>query len=263
MATFRKGTDLIKEQASRSGGGKFTRNIYWKDGDVKNVLFLTPAQQIPKVLLHQFVQIPDDRFEKGYRNEMFLCRKDPSMTVESSGVCELCDDIGHEASERFVALAVDLDSVDGEYKVKTVSVKRDDGTTAEYPQWGLVIQGAKNFFSWLAAYDNPAKGRDITKTVFEVVREGGSIGTKYHFFQDGSATLPDLSSLSDIKSLDEILEEAGSDEHYAMLSAVEPGSQPVYGDNKKEASNNGSGVDDVFSRIRKQSESSNEVTQSS
>jgi hypothetical protein len=232
MAEFRKGTDLIKEASEPKSKRRFTPNIYWKTGDSRYVVFLTAAEEIPQIKLHAAVRIPNDS-ERGYTMENFLCRKDPALVEESGGVCELCDRIGHSPTVRHVALAVEVepDKKDGKevssFKIKYNIVKRDDGTEAEYPQWGLVAQAAGNFFSWLAAFDEN-KG-DIRKKVFEIQREGNTKDTKYHFFTE-SAPVPDLSSLDEvIPQLTDLLEEMASDEKYAKLSVVEPGSQPTFG----------------------------------
>jgi hypothetical protein len=235
MANFRKGTEEIRKTAVGGGARRFTPNIYWSDGDIRSIVFVTPADEIPKVRLHQAVRIPDDKFERGYRMDNFLCRKDPSMVEASGGECPLCDTIGHDANERFVALAVELEPVkEGKetvgFKVKRNNVKRDDGTEVDYPRWGMVIQGAKNFYSTLAAYDQ-ARG-DITKVAFEIHREGGSVTTKYHFFPEKGTPLPeDLADVvAEMPQLETLLEDMGSDEKYDQLEGVEPGSQPKFGD---------------------------------
>lgn len=253
---FRKGKQLIKDTAENKGSRRFTPNIYWNNGDVKTVAFVTPADEIPKVRLHQAVRIPDDKMDKGYRMENFLCQKDPSMITSSNGSCILCDHIGHDASERFVALAVELEPIkEGkmvkELRVKHKTVKRDDGTEVDYPQWGMVIQGAKNFFSWLAAYDESKA--DITTKAFEIHREGDSIGTKYHFFAE-DVNPPDLTeTLEGTETLEELLEEMGSEEKYSELKTVEPGSQPSFGSSPPRNENNIPSSlerDAIFDRIK-------------
>lgn len=238
---FQKGTDLIKQSAERKAGRRFTPNIYWKPGDVRTLAFLTEASEIPKVLLHQMVRIPDDRFDSGYRYETLLCKKDPSMIEEFGGKCELCDDVEHDATERFVALAVELEPIrDGKkvtsLKVKVNRAKNKDGVDTDYPQWGYVAQASKNFFSYFAAYSE-ATG-DIRDVAWEIHREGGSTDTKYHPFMVMSGTsavaLPDLSKVvEEIPSLDDILEQMGSDEKYQEVSGLEAGSQMSFGGKKK------------------------------
>jgi hypothetical protein len=240
---FRKGTDLIKQAAENKGGGKrrFTPNIYWKAGDIRTIAFLTSASEIPKVRLHQMVRVPDDTRDAGFKYETFLCKKDPSMVEEFGGACELCDRVEHDAAERFVALAIELETVKEGRKVKEVRVKYDegknkDGEDVKYPRWGLVIQAAKNFFSYYAAYDE-ATG-DIRDVAWEIHREGGSTDTKYHPFVvmngTSAAALPDLSEIiENIPTLDQLLEEMGTEEKYAQVATVEAGSQPTFGNKSR------------------------------
>lgn len=263
MSNFRKGTAEIKKTAESKGGKRnWTPNIYWNDGDIRTVVFTTPADEIPKVKLHQMVRIPDDKFEKGYRFESFLCRKDPSMLEETGGDCILCDHIGHNAADKFVAMAIELEPVKEGKRVTSLDVKyntykREDGTEQDFARWGLVIQGAKNFFSTLAAYDE-AKG-DITEVAFEIQREGASISTKYHFFPENVA-LPDLTEvLEEVPALDSILEDMGSDDQYAKLEGVEPGSQPTFGNSSNEAkpaatSNGNADRESRFQKVRERVE---------
>ena len=258
---LREGTGLIKDSAEGKGIKRFTPNIYWaKSGDLKAVAFITEADKIVKAKLHQFVQIPDDKLERGYRNEMFLCKKDPAMLDYSNGKCPLCDVIGHNATERFVSVGVELDVIrDGkrpkEIKIKYRTVEKDDGTEKEYPVWGMIIQASPNFYSYLAAYEE-SQG-DIRERGFEIMRDGEGIKTKYHFMPI-MAELPDLSELVDeLSPVDILLEEVSTDEHYAQLSGVKPGSQPVFGP-RKDQSNNLSSVDEdalaEFERIRNEVE---------
>lgn len=233
---YRKGTDLIKQTAESKGGKrKFTKSIYWKTGDVRTIAWVTPADEIPKVRLHSMVPIPDDKMPSGVRYETFLCKKDPSMVEESGGICPLCDVVEHDPTERFIALAIELEAEkEGKrvknLKVKYDTVKRDDGTEVDYPRWGLVIQGAKNFFSYFAAYDEMSG--DIRDTAWEITREGDGVGTKYHAFEV-KATLPDLTEVVDnIPTLDTLLEEMASDEQYAKAADLEPGSIPSFGPRK-------------------------------
>lgn len=241
MATFRTGTDLIKQSATGSGKRRFTPNIYWKAGDIRVIAWLTAAGDIPKVRLHQMVRIPDDTRDSGFRYETFVCKKDPSMVDEFGGACELCDVVGHEASEKFVALAVELDLVkegkkNKELSVKVDTVKKDDGSEQDYPRWGIVIQASKNFFSYFAAYDE--NSGDIREVAWEIHREGGSTDTKYHPFVvmngPNALPLPDLSEVAkDIPAVTDILESMATPEKYEQAKDLEPGSQPSFGGKKK------------------------------
>ncbi len=238
---FERGTDLIKKSAKGTGGKRmFTPNIYWGAGEVRTIAFLTEANDVPKVRMHKLVNIPDDTRPKGIRYETFLCKKDSSMVDDYNGQCELCDEVGHEATVVFVALAVELDVVREGKKVISVDVKVDDvvnkeGVTNSYTRWGLVMQASKNFFAYFAAYDE-ATG-PITEVAWEIHREGGGTDTKYHPFVvmtgTSAAALPDLTGVVDsIPTLDELLEEMGTDEKYAEVANLQPGSQPTFGGKK-------------------------------
>lgn len=261
MSKFRTGTDLIKQSAAGGGKRKFTPNIYWKAGDVRTIAWLTAADEIPKVRLHQMVRIPDDSRESGFRYETFICQKDPSLIEEFGGECELCDRVGHEASEKFVALAVELESVKDGKKVKSVHVKKEkykdkDGGEQEAVRWGLVIQAAKNFYSYFASYDE--NSGDIREVAWEIHREGGSTDTKYHPFVvmsgPNAIPLPDLSEVIDsIPTLDELLEGMATSEKYEQVADVAAGSQPSFGNKKKTTDDGTTPTGDratEFSKIR-------------
>lgn len=247
MTKFRSGTELIKQDASRKGKRRFTPNIYWKAGDVRVIAWLTAADEIPKVRLHQMVRIPDDRFDSGFRYETIVCKKDPALAEEYGGECELCDRVGHDAAERYVALAIELDAVKEGRKVKEVKVKYDEykdkeGTEKTSPRWGIVIQASKNFFSYFAAYDE-ASG-DIRDVAWEIHREGGGTDTKYHPFVvmngPNAVSLPDLSEvMKDIPELEELLEQMSSLEKYEEVVDLEAGSQPSFGGKSKQVDTSG------------------------
>jgi hypothetical protein len=244
---FRTGTDLIKQSAAGGGKKRFTPNIYWKAGDVRTIAWLTAADEIPKVRLHQMVRVPDDSRDSGFRYETFICQKDPSMVEEFGGTCELCDRVGAEASEKFIALAVELESVKEGKKVKEVKVKMEtykdkDGNDQEAVRWGIVTQAAKNFFSYFASYDE--NSGDIREVAWEIHREGGSTDTKYHPFVvmsgPNAVPLPDLSEIvDDIPTLEEILEGMATPEKYEMVADLAPGSQPSFGGSKKKSTDDG------------------------
>jgi len=254
LGELRKGTDLIREASSSKKKVRYTTYLSWQDGDSRLVAFLTPADQIPKVKIHQFVKVSDDS-ERGFHWDSFICRKDPAFARESQNTCDLCDRIGHDPVEKYLAVAVELEPtysgkritgaelVTGEYTNK-------EGDTVEFPKWGLVIQAARNFFSYLATHDD--RVGPITDTVFEIVREGNDSQTKYHFLPMTHVQVPDLSEdfQNMIPSVEELVERMGSEEKYEDLAEVEAGSQPAYEDSKG-GSNGGSTNDrSAFEQIR-------------
>jgi hypothetical protein len=231
MAEFKsRGTAVIKEMAERKGKRRFTPNIFWaKSGDVRYIAWLTDADDVIKVRLHEFVRVPDDSRESGFRWETFLCRKDEALVESSGGYCTLCDDLKHEAKERFVGLAIELEpDLDGKritgLNVMINKFKNKDGEDREAPRWGLITQGSKNFFAYFAAFFE--RRGTIKGFGWEIQRDGDGLGTKYNPMKIDEVPLPDLTPfLEDVPKLEDILEGMGSDEKYKELEGVEPDSQ--------------------------------------
>lgn len=233
LTGLRKGTDEIRK-AEKSGGGKYTSFIGWKDGDTKLVYFVTPAEEIPKLKLHAFVEIPyeDSDGNEATRYDTLVCRKDPAFREESNNTCDLCDRVGHTPTEKFVALAVELEAIKDGKKIKGVTplmrtyTDRDDNEV-EVPQVGLVIQASRNFFAPYVAWDTR---KELSETSFEIERDGASTDTKYYFFPIDSK--PDLEGL-EIPELLDVIENMGSEEKYESVAEVAPGSQKQWGNDTK------------------------------
>jgi hypothetical protein len=185
---------------------------------------------VPLVKWHNYIKIPTPGGQKDFRYATFMCRKDPAWAEESGNQCYLCDIIGHKPDEKHVAVAVELEPIRTgrkvtELKVKTRQYTRDDGSVVEYPQWGLVIQKLSNFFSYFSAW-REKYDTEITEVAFDITRKGGDKSTTYPVFPIETADIPDLSEFEDkIPSLEDVLENLGSLEHYAELQGIEPGSQ--------------------------------------
>lgn len=252
---FATGAEHIRAAEKGSGGKRrFTPNIYWTaDGENQEhiIAFLTPISEVPKVQLHKVVRIPDDSRDTGFRVESLICQKDVSMVDEFGGSCVVCE-AGADVATQFVALAVELETVmDGrkikELKPMTVTVQRDDGPK-EYVRWGLVVQSAKNFFSYFAAYDE-TQG-DIREVAWQIKREGGGTDTKYHSWIVSNGPrdvldLPDLTEvMENIPDLGDLLEEMADNEKYAAVATIPAGTHPSFGgkDDKKKQPARESGV---------------------
>lgn len=259
LGELRKGKDLITRTAEGSSRVKRTSFISWKDGDTKSVYFITPIDEVPKVMMHNFVKKIVDTDEGGKRDTWltFMCRKDPAWREESGGFCPLCDDIGHAATERFVALAVEVDPVLEGRKVTDVKIKYKEGKDHEgnevqYPQVGLVIQSAKIFFKTLVALDQ--KGRDVNGISWDVTREGAGFNTNYLFYPIEAK--PDLEPIDDyIVSLESILDSLGSVEKYEELDGVRAEDQPSFGgvsSNSKKDDDTSEVFNDLKESLRKQ-----------
>lgn len=213
LAGLRKGTDHLKA----SSGGKFSPYISWSDGDTKTVAFLTPLEEVAKVRIHNFVKIADENSQKGFRWGTFVCRKDPAFTEESGGTCPLCDIVGHKATEKHCAIAIELEATTGNgpvvtsLGVKTREGKNKDGKTVEYPQWGLVMQSFGNFFNWFSSFGKKYGG--INDIAFDITRVGDDKNTTYPIIPLMNIELPDFSQYN-IPTLEDVIEQLGSKEKY-------------------------------------------------
>lgn len=214
LAGLRKGTAHLK---ASSGGGKFSPYISWSDGDTKTVAFLTPLDEIAKVKIHNFVKIADENSQKGFRWGTFVCRKDPAFSDESNDTCPLCDLVGHKATEKHCAIAVELLAEPENsphvqsLKVKTREGKKQDGTTQEYAQWGLVMQSFGNFFTWFSAFGQKYGG--INDIAYDITRVGGDMKTTYPIIPLMNVPLPNFSEYN-IPTLEDVIENLGSKEKY-------------------------------------------------
>lgn len=241
---LRQGREYLVE-SSNKGVPRWTPFISWKNGDTKTIAFITSADEVAKIRLHNFVKIPADN-EKGFTWDSFMCRKDPAWAEESGNQCQLCDIIGHKAQERHVAIAVELEPVGNakskQFRVRTVEREREDGSKVEYPQWGLVAQAFGNFYNYFTTFAE--REGDIVGHVFDVTRKGADTQTAYPVFPISNAEVVDLDQY-DIPTLVDVLGEMGSQEKYdEKLNGVEPGSQEQDYDNSfapEEASTEGNG----------------------
>lgn len=259
MGQLRQGKDLIKRSAepggNRKGSTTYTPYISWKTDESKNLFFITPIEEVPKVLMHNFVRkyVIDNNGVRKERWLTFMCRKDPAWRSESNGYCPLCDDIGHKATERFVALAVEVEPImEGKRTVGVKVAYREatdkDGNEVEYPAVGLVVQGPK-FFGTLVAYDQK---RDISELSWDITREGEGLKTQYVFFPiEGMPSLDEIASA--IPDLNEILSELGSQEKYDRdLEGVYAEDQPVQigANNNAPAKKADNTMDDAFNILK-------------
>jgi len=256
IGELKKGKELIKKSAEgrSSKGGRYTSFISWKPDETKLLYFVTPIAEVPRVMMHNFVRKYVENEDGSTRETWmtFMCRKDAAWLEESGGECTLCDEIGHVAQERFAAVAVELEPVMDGKRITGVEVKYKAGTDSEgkavqYPQVGLVVQGAGNFFHTLTALDDRRPVDDIS---WEITREGQKLDTKYIFYPVEHE--PNLSSIKDsIPSLLDVLSNLGSAERYEReLEGVSAADQPSYDTPKKRKASSDEGTDDIFSQMK-------------
>jgi hypothetical protein len=208
---------------------RFTPNIWWADGDVKTIVFVTEILEIPEVFVHEFVKVPDSS-DRGWHYELFLCWKDPSMSASTGNVCPLCEK-GYKPKKRWIGHAVELEPVLTGKKVTGLEIKRETYTNRENEEveairHGLVIQGKKNFYKMLAAMAE--KDDSIRDTAYEVTRKGSDQHTIYVFYPLSRVEIPDLTDvLEELPSLNDLLEAMSTEEKYSVVAEVDVAEEKV------------------------------------
>lgn len=207
---LRKGREHLQKAATRTGGDfQGSRFFYWEDGETKILRFLTDAEDIITVYVHEMVPTFDGK-QKG-----FVCRQ------EFGERCELCDN-EVKRREKGYGIAVWREEVREGKKIvgyrdvtEEVEVEEDGKKRMKVVPWvGVVAQGPKNFWSMLdAAYDKYGTIRDRD---FELMRKGKSTDTQYHLFPNDPVDIPNLDEryAKYIPDLEGLLERMGSQEYY-------------------------------------------------
>lgn len=203
---LRKGREHLKKAAAKSGGDfQGSRFFYWEDGETKVLRFLTDAEDIITVYVHEMVPTHDGK-QKG-----FICRQ------EFGEQCELCD--GEvKRREKGYGIAVWREEVREGGKIvgyqDVTEEEEKDGKTKTVPWVGIVAQGPKNFWSMLdAAYD---KYGSIRERDFELMRKGKSTDTQYHMFPIDPIEIPNIDERykNYLPDLEGMLGRMGSAEYY-------------------------------------------------
>jgi hypothetical protein len=231
LSKLKRGEDNMV--STRKGKGRYLPNIYWKAGDdePKFLAFLTPLQEVPRLLMHGFV-----RTANGPRT--FVCRKNEIFEDENpTEECQVCDDFKNAKGEskypprnQWLALAVELEPVtervNGRQKITGFNVVMDeweyekDGKTEKgtAPHVGIVSQALKNFWTPFSAKVNREITRngvgDLNEIVYEVSRVGKTKDDTTYLFEPYAPELrPDLSEF-DFPSLEDWIETKGSAKYY-------------------------------------------------
>jgi len=216
MAEFRRGAEAIEQAAQRQGSGKFMPVFKFEAGDTKYVQILMAIDEVPTVLMHQFI-IVGQREDGTPMYERFISRRDPALDG-ADGYDDLIDRFGLNPSNRSIALAVEVEPVygSGTSKRKTITgfdlAERQferDGETVTVPAFGLIIESPNIFFTHLAAN---ADIKAIEESIWAVKRTGKSTDTTYTFIDTGQEAL-DVD-----EELEEFSERFDFDEYLDMLA---------------------------------------------
>jgi hypothetical protein len=159
----------------------------------KYIQFLTPMDQVPTVLMHQFI-IVGTRDDGKPMYERFISRRDPSLDGPD-GYDELIDRFGQTPSERTIFLAVEVDpmwstgpgrkTIEGFDLAERKFTNKDDEEIV-VPAFGLIIESPFTFSNHLAATNDLTP---IHETIFAVKRNGTGTDTSYTFVNTGQGAL--------------------------------------------------------------------------
>lgn len=173
IATGSAGVAAAK--AKQGGGGKFTSNFFWKDGDKRYIQFITDWEGIPTLPMYTVKQ-PGVKWMKDF--------VDPRAWHGEDADNALADE-GWEPQLKQVAVAVEVVPVMGtkngrkvpvSWKPATRTFKRKSGEEVTVPNVGVIINTptlyvhVENYFE-----DNGT----ILDTVFSITRNGGDQNTSY------------------------------------------------------------------------------------
>jgi hypothetical protein len=155
-----RGAAAIAAAAERSGSGKFMPNFKWDNGETKYLQFLTPIEDVPTVLYHNFI-ITGFKDDGSPRYDSFISRRDEGIDG-AEGYDPLIDRFQEVPSRRSIALAVELEPITETSGARKKIVGFDvatrqfekEGKTVTVPNVALVIQSPSIFFGYLATFSD-------------------------------------------------------------------------------------------------------------
>lgn len=194
MANFRRGAEASRAAATRkSGAGKFKPTHRFEAGETTYLQFLTPADEIPTVLMHRFICVGfKENGDKKYAD--FISRRDPDLEGPD-GYDELIDRFGSYPTERNIAVAVELEPVFERKNGKKVLDGFDlsereytdkEGNEKTVPNVALVIESPKTLFEQLFGWVE-LTGKNIEDVILAVKRNGKGTDTSYTVVEAGEA----------------------------------------------------------------------------
>ena len=227
---LKKGMEAVKESLERSqrsasqSATTFTETnwFYWKAGETKAIRFLTDANDIFVVPVHENVPVHDGK------NKTFVCRKAFDST------CELCDnkvyrrDVGYGVA---VLREEVYEEVEGQKKltgyrdVTTNYEVEESGKTVlkKKPYVGIVSQGMRNFWNQIAVISE--KYGSLRDREIEVMRQGAGTDTTYMAFALDKKEIENIETRYSkfVPDIEAFLNRIGSQEYYdAQLRGIKP-----------------------------------------
>ena len=225
---LKKGMSAVKESLERSQRSSTpttyteTNWFYWKAGESKAIRFLTDANDIYIVSVHENVDVLEGK------PKTFVCRKN------FDAPCELCDqkvyrrDVGYGIA---VLREEVYEEVDG---VRKLTGYRDSTTNYETeengktvikkkPYVGIVSQGLRNFWNQIAVISE--KYGSLRDREIEILRQGAGTDTTYMAFALDAKPIENIDTryTKFVPDVESFLNRIGSQEYYdAQLRGIKP-----------------------------------------
>jgi hypothetical protein len=215
MPNFRKGAQVIAQSGQKRESGTPRPNfINWETDEKKYLQFITPLEDVPTVLMHQFI-ITGERDNGSSIYNDFVSRKDPAFDGED-GYDPIWDRFEVQPRLKSVALVAVLQPIRKAGKISGFEVGTTQRRDETVPDIGLIIQTPSNFFRWLTTFADDT-GAAIEDCIFSVTRRGEKISTRYDFIKTENPAI-DLSGYSDhFVDIEEYLTGLGDEDRLRSL----------------------------------------------
>lgn len=226
---FARGTEAMEQaDRARSGGNRFTPYLGLKPGEKKYIQFLTPLDEIPGALLHQFIVTAyNEKGEPSYAN--FISPRDKAIDGPSASD-PIQDKFDINPAYRLFAVGVEMEpetkNVSGRKKIIGFEPAMREWTDKddevhEVPVAGIVIQAKGNFFSHLQSWEEETDN-DMTSVIWSVSRDENKKQPTYSFVDTTHEAIDVSDFAEELPDLDAFLNEiADQDRLHALIDPLD------------------------------------------
>ena len=226
MAAVRESLDRA-QRANTNTSNTYTETnwFYWKAGETKAIRFLTDANDIYIVSVHENVMNHEGK------PRTFVCRKN----FDDS--CELCEqkvyrrDVGYGIAVLREEVRDENNKVTGYRDVTSTYETEEDGKTVtkKKPYVGIVNQGLRNFWNQIAVISE--KYGSLRDREIEIVRQGSGTDTTYMAFALDAKPIVDKEGNPNmderygkfVPDIEGFLNRIGSQEYYdSQIRGIKP-----------------------------------------
>lgn len=222
MAAVRESLEKSQKSSAPSTTYTETNWFYWKAGDTKAIRFLTDANDIYIVPVHENVETFDGK------KKTFVCRQ----AFDAS--CELCAakvyrrEVGYGVAVLREEVYEEVDGVrkfTGYRDVTSNYEVEENGKTVvkKKPYVGIVSQGLRNFWNQIAVISE--KYGSLRDREIEILRQGAGTDTTYMAFALDPKPIENIDTRYSkfVPDIEGFLNRIGSEEYYqAQLHGIKP-----------------------------------------